>query len=60
MGALGLSGRAVLEALCEIVDDASGRLEPSIATIAEKAKLGIRTVVRALKRLRTTTASCRG
>ena len=51
MGALGLSGRAVLEALCEIVDDASGRLEPSIATIAEKAKLGIRTVVRALRRL---------
>jgi hypothetical protein len=51
MGALGLSGRAVLEALCEIVDDVSGRLEPSIATIAEKAKLGIRTVVRALRRL---------
>jgi hypothetical protein len=51
MGALGLSGRAVLEALCEIVDDASGRLEPSIATIAEKAALGIRTVVRALRRL---------
>jgi hypothetical protein len=52
MGALGLSGRAVLEALCEIVDDASGRLEPSIATIAERAALGVRTVVRALKRLR--------
>jgi hypothetical protein len=51
MGALGLSGRAVLEALCDIVDDASGRLEPSIATIADKAKLGIRTVVRALRRL---------
>jgi hypothetical protein len=51
MGALGLSGRAVLEALCEIVDDMSGRLEPSIATIAEKAKLGVRTVVRALRRL---------
>ncbi len=51
MGALGLSGRAVLEALCEIVDDASGRLEPSIRTIAEKAALGIRTVIRALRRL---------
>jgi hypothetical protein len=51
MGALGLSGRAVLEALCEIVDDMSGRLEPSIATIADKAKLGVRTVVRALRRL---------
>jgi hypothetical protein len=51
MGVLGLSGRAVLEALCEIVDDFTGRLEPSIATIAEKAKLGIRTVVRALRRL---------
>jgi hypothetical protein len=51
MGVLGLSGRAVLDALFEIVDDASGRLEPSIATIAEKAKLGIRTVVRALRRL---------
>lgn len=51
MGVLGLSGRAVLEALCEIVNDATGRLEPSIATIAEKAKLGVRTVVRALRRL---------
>jgi hypothetical protein len=51
MGALGLSGRAVLDALCDIVDDASGRLEPSIATIAEKAALGVRTVVRALRRL---------
>ncbi|HXH52516.1 MAG TPA: helix-turn-helix domain-containing protein [Sphingomicrobium sp.] len=51
MGALGLSGRAVLEALCDIVDDVSGRLEPSIATIADRAKLGIRTVVRALRRL---------
>jgi hypothetical protein len=51
MGALGLTGRAVLAALCDIVDDVSGRLEPSIATIADKAKLGIRTVVRALRRL---------
>jgi len=51
MGALGLTGRAVLAVLCDIVDDASGRLEPSIATIAEKAALGIRTVVRALRRL---------
>jgi hypothetical protein len=50
-GDLKLTGRAVLDALLDIVDDVTGRLEPSIATIAEKAKLGIRTVVRALKRL---------
>jgi hypothetical protein len=51
MGALGLTGVRVLETLLSIVDDMSGRLEPAIATIAAKAHLGIRTVVRALRRL---------
>jgi hypothetical protein len=50
-GALMLSGIAVLNALLDMADDMSGRLEPSIATIAEKTRLGIRTVVRALRRL---------
>lgn len=51
MGNLGYSGRDVLDALLDMVDDLTGRLEPSIATIADKTKLGIRTVIRALKRL---------
>jgi hypothetical protein len=52
MGALGLTGIRVLETLCQIVDNMSGRLEPSIDLIAEKARLSRRTVVRALARLR--------
>jgi hypothetical protein len=50
-GVLRLTGLAVLNALLDIVDDVTGRLEPSIATIADRAKLGVRTVVRALRRL---------
>jgi hypothetical protein len=50
-GILKLTGLAVLNALLDIVDDLTGRLEPSIATIAEKSGLGVRTVVRALRRL---------
>lgn len=52
MGALGLTGIAVLEALTGLADDLSGRLEPMIATIAEKAGLCARTVSRALNRLK--------
>lgn len=50
-GVLRLSGLAVLDALLDMADDLSGRLEPAIATIAERTKLGVRTVVRALRRL---------
>jgi hypothetical protein len=50
-GVLKLTGLAVLNVLLDIVDDATGRLEPSLATIADKCKLGVRTVVRALRRL---------
>lgn len=50
-GDLKLTGRAVLDVLLDVVDDATGRLEPSLATIAERTKLGVRTVVRALRRL---------
>jgi hypothetical protein len=50
-GELMMSGLKVLDVLLELVDYRSGRLEPAIATIAEKAALGVRTVVRALRRL---------
>jgi hypothetical protein len=52
MGVIGLTGRKVLEALCEIVNHATGRLDPSIATIAARARLAKGTVVRALARLK--------
>lgn len=51
-GALGLSGREVLEALVGIADNLTGRLEPSLAWIQAKTKLARGTVVRALKRLK--------
>jgi hypothetical protein len=52
MGPLGLAGLKVLKALFGIVDIMKGRLEPSIDTIAERAKLARGTVTRALARLR--------
>ena len=51
-GKIGASGIKVLKALFGIVNLMSGRLEPSIATIAAKAKLARATVVEALKRLK--------
>jgi hypothetical protein len=52
MGPLGPSGLKVLEALLEIADKMTGRLEPAIATICDKAKLARATVCRALVRLK--------
>lgn len=52
MGALGLSGIKVLRTLFSYVDLMTGRLEPAIATIAERARLARGTVVRALARLK--------
>lgn len=52
MGPLGPSGIKVLEALLEIADKMTGRMEPAIATICEKAKLARGTVCRALVRLK--------
>jgi hypothetical protein len=52
MGRIGPSGIKVLEVLFGIVDIMKGRIEPSIATIAERAKLARGTVVRALARLK--------
>ncbi|MEA3042948.1 MAG: hypothetical protein QOH47_786 [Sphingomonadales bacterium] len=51
MGEFGDSGIKVLEALFSFSDHMSGRMEPSIAALAAKAKLARGTVWRALKRL---------
>lgn len=52
-GALGLVGVQVLEALYEIVDFATGRLEPAIATIADMIGHSYSAIHEALVRLRT-------
>jgi hypothetical protein len=52
MGKIGLSGLKVLRILFTFADFMSGRLEPSIASIATRAILARGTVVRALARLR--------
>lgn len=51
-GALGQTGIQVLEALLEVIEFKTGRLEPSIAYIANRIKRCSKTVVEALKRLR--------
>ncbi len=51
-GLLGAIGLEVLEALYEVVDFASGRLEPAIATIGERIGRSYAAVHRALCRLR--------
>lgn len=50
-GALGYTGLLVLEALFDIVDYRSGRLEPSYKWIHERTKLSISAISAALKRL---------
>jgi hypothetical protein len=52
-GALGRNGLAVLHAmLFDIIDYASGRLDPSYETLARKACISIRSVARGLARLK--------
>lgn len=51
-GLLGYYGPRVLKALLSFADFMSGRLDPSHAEIALKAKVSVRTVVRCLARLR--------
>jgi hypothetical protein len=51
-GALGEIGIAVLEALYSLVDYATGRLEPAIATLAERTGYSYSAVHNALGRLR--------
>ena len=50
-GALGYAGRYVLEALLELRDFKTGRLEPSYKAIADRAGVSVSTVAVALKRL---------
>ena len=50
-GALGAIGLEVLDVLCELVDFMTGRLEPAIATIAEKIGRSYSAVHLALRRL---------
>ncbi|WP_375291227.1 hypothetical protein [Qipengyuania sp.] len=50
-GALGAIGLEVLDTLCELVDFMTGRLEPAIATIAERIGRSYSAVHLALRRL---------
>lgn len=51
-GHLGMIGIQVLEALLDIVDFRTGRLEPAIATICERIRRSRAAVVRAMRRLK--------
>ncbi|MDE1917166.1 MAG: hypothetical protein KGJ57_16165 [Sphingomonadales bacterium] len=57
-GVLGEIGIAVLEVLFDLVDLATGRLEPAVSTIAERAGYSYSAVHNALDRLRARSESC--
>jgi len=51
-GLLGYYGPKVLKALLSFADFVSGRLDPAQASIADKARVSVRTVIRCLARLK--------